>query len=79
MLTSIKDYVKEIKLDDPQQNLRVKKNEEELKKLRGVFSKYARHDLSIDEIMELEKEAYREAREEAAVERYLRSYDITGR
>lgn len=79
MLTSIKDYVKEIKLDEPQQNLRVKKNEEELKKLRGVFSKYARHDLSIDEIMELEKEVYREAREEAAVERYLRSYDITGR
>ncbi len=79
MLTSIKDYVEEIKLDDPQQNLRVKKNEEELKKLRGVFSKYARHDLSIDEIMELEKEVYREAREEAAVERYLRSYDITGR
>ena len=75
MLTSLKDYVKEIKLDDPQQNVRRKKSEEELKKLRGVFSKYARHDLSIDEIMELEKEAWANA----AAERYLRSYDVTGR
>jgi len=45
------------------------KNEEEIEKLCGVFSNYARHDLSIDEIMELEKEAW----QNAAAERYLRS------
>ena len=73
MLLSLREYVKEIKTDETQN-----KNKEGLEKLRGVFSEYAKHDLSIDEIMKLEKEVYREARATAAVERYRRSYDITG-
>ena len=72
MLTSLKEYAQKIELDAPAKKI----NEEDVKKLRGVFSARARHDLSIEEIMKLEKEAYREARAEAAVERYLRSYDI---
>ena len=72
MLTSLKEYAQKIELDAPAKRIKEKNSEE----LCGVFSKYARHDLSIDEIMKLEKETYREARAEAAVERYLRSYDI---
>ena len=68
MLTSLKEYAQKIELDAPTKKINGKNAEE----LCGVFSKYARHDLSIDEIMKLEKEAWADA----AVERYLRSYDI---
>ena len=68
MLTSLKEYAQKIELDAPAKRIKEKNSEE----LCGVFSKYARHDLSIDEIMKLEKEAWADA----AVERYLRSYDI---
>ena len=76
MLSSLKnEYVKEIELDKPQKNLYEKKNKNGIESLRGVFSEYARHDLSIDEIMKIEQEAW----QTAATERYFRSYDISGR
>lgn len=68
MLTSLKEYAQKIELNAPVKKI----NGEKQDSLCGVFSEYARHDLSIDEIMELEKEAWANA----AVERYLRSYDV---
>lgn len=70
MLTSILERVKEIELAEAQEDLYTKqKKKKNLKSLRGSLSEYARRDLSIEEVMELERKAC----EEAAVERYLRS------